>query len=302
MIRFESAGKTYTTLLTRRRVVALEDFSLDVHPGEVVGIAGPNGAGKSTLISLLLGYLRPTSGRVTIGGESPRDYVESRGVGYLTELVNLPPRWKVPALLRRLAVLSGVSNDEVVARVDATMTQLGLEEHRAKQVRQLSKGNLQRVGLAQALLGDFELVVLDEPTHGLDPVWTARFRDVVASLRSPTRVVLIASHNLDELERLADRVAILNRGRLTRVVESHAVTSGEVVMGWRLIFEGQPVVTTELPDATPIEGRPGAWRVAATRPALSSALGRLLGDGAVLVECVPEESRLETAFRAAVAP
>jgi hypothetical protein len=95
-------------------------------------------------------------------------------------------------------------------------------------------------------------------------------------------------------------VAILNRGRLTRVVESHAVSSGDVLMGWRLIFEGQPVVTTQLPDATAIEGRPGAWRVIATRAALSAALGRLLADGAVLVECVPEESRLETAFRAAV--
>lgn len=302
MIQFTSAGKTYTTLLTRRRVVALEEFSLEIRQGEVIGIAGPNGAGKSTLISLLLGYLKPTSGSVSIDGQPPRDYIESRGVGYLTELVNLPPRWMVPTLLRRLAVLSGVRGHEVTARVETIMTRLGLEEHRAKQVRQLSKGNLQRVGLAQALLGEFEIVVLDEPTHGLDPVWTSRFRDVVASLRSPTRVVLIASHNLDELERLADRVAILNKGRLTRVVESHAVASGEAVMSWRLIFEGTPAVSSHLQGALPIGGRPGAWRVAATRPVLSAALGRLLADGAVLVECVPEESRLETAFRAAVAP
>jgi len=300
VIRFDQAGKTYTTPLTRRRVVALEDFSLEIQPGEVIGIAGPNGAGKSTLISLLLGFLKPTAGAVTISGRAPRDYVESSGVGYLTELVNLPPRWKVPTLLRRMAVLSGVPSREVTSRVEAVIDQLGLDEHRAKQVRHLSKGNLQRVGLGQALLGDFEVVVLDEPTHGLDPVWTARFRDVVAALRAPSRVVLIASHNLDELERLADRVAILNKGRLTRVVESHAVATGESVLSWRLIFEGAPSVTTHLVGAAPIEGRPGAWRVAASRQELSTGLGRLLADGAVLVECVPEESRLETAFRAAV--
>lgn len=302
MIRFAQAGKTYTTLLTRRRVVALDDFSLDLHPGEVVGIAGPNGAGKSTLISLMLGFLKPTSGTIVLEGQSPRDYVESHGVGYLTELVNLPPRWKVPMLLRRMAVLAGVPSSQVSSRVEHVMTTLGLEEHAAKQVRQLSKGNLQRVGLAQALLGEHAVVVLDEPTHGLDPVWTAKFRDVVAALRAPGRVVLIASHNLDELERLADRVAILNRGRLTRVVESHAVGASESTVTWRVVFDGDVAVGAAFPGATAIEGRSGAWRVNATRAVLSRGLGALLGDGAVLVECVPESSRLETAFRAAVEP
>ncbi|HRP07913.1 MAG TPA: ABC transporter ATP-binding protein [Gemmatimonadales bacterium] len=302
MISFEGAGKTYTSMITRRRVVALEDFSLQLSPGEVVGIAGPNGAGKSTLISLLLGFLRPTSGSVTLQGRSPRDFIESDGVGYLPELVNLPPRWKVPTLLRRMAVLSGVPASQVSSRVDAVMNSLGLVEHAGKQVRQLSKGNLQRVGLAQALLGEFRVVVLDEPTHGLDPVWTAKFRDVVSGLRSPDRVVLVASHNLDELERIADRVAILNRGRLTRVVDSHVVGASEAEVSWRLVFEGAAPVTRLLPAATPIEGRAGAWRVAANRAQLSSALARLLSEGAVLVECVPESSRLESAFRAAVEP
>lgn len=302
MIRFEAAGKTYTSAIRRRQVVALEDFSLDLSPGEVVGIAGPNGAGKSTLISLLLGFLRPTSGSVTVHGRSPRDFIESSGVGYLPELVNLPPRWKVPTLLRRMAVLSGVPSAQVANRVEQVMSSLGLDEHAAKQVRQLSKGNLQRVGLAQALLGEFSLVVLDEPTHGLDPVWTARFRDVVSGLRSADRVVLVASHNLDELERIADRVAILNKGRLTRVVESHAVGASESAVSWRVVFDGEVSLASVLADATPIDGRPGAWRVLATRGQLSAALGKLLSDGAVLVECVPESSRLESAFRAAVQP
>lgn len=299
MIRFDNAGKTYTTLLTRKRVVALEGFSLDIAPGEVVGIAGPNGAGKSTLISLLMGFLHPTDGSVRLEGMPPRDYVESRGVGYLTELVNLPPHWRTRDTLLRMATLAGVAPRARAARVDEVMADLGLEEHRTKRVKQLSKGNLQRLGLAQALLGDTDLVVLDEPTHGLDPVWTARFRDVVARLRAPQRVILIASHNLDELEQLADRVAILDRGRLQRVV-AHGADASVALVAWRLVFEGDPPVAAHFAEATPVAGRPGTWRVVATRAELSRNLAALLTAGAVLVECTPEQGRLASAFHEAV--
>ena len=300
MIRFEGASKSYVSLVRRRRVDALADFTMVMQPGEVVGIAGPNGAGKSTLISLMLGFLHPTSGRVTVDGHAPRAYVESRGVGYLTELVNLPPRWKVPHTLERMAALSGVPASQRADRVQTMMTRLGLEEHAAKQVRQLSKGNLQRLGLGQALLGDFDIVVLDEPTHGLDPLWTQRFRDVVAELRRPDRLVVIASHNLDELEVLADRVAILNNGRLQRVVEHGSGSTGTATMAWRVTFEGTPDVVAIWPAALEIVGRPGTWRITASRASLSTGLASLLGGGAILVECSPETSRLESEFRAAV--
>jgi ABC-type multidrug transport system ATPase subunit len=300
VIRFESVSKTYTTLVTRRRVDALVDFSMEMRRGEVIGIAGPNGAGKSTLISLLMGFLNPSGGRITIDGAAPRAYVERRGISYLTELVNLPPRWKVTATLTRMAVLSGVAQGEVGALVNATQAELGLDEHAAKTVKQLSKGNLQRLGLAQALLGDFDIVVLDEPTHGLDPLWTQRFRDVVAELRRPDRLMLIASHNLDELERLADRVAILNKGQLQRVVEHGSGAAMAAPVVWRVAFEGTADVTAVLPGATPVDGRPGVWRVSATRTQLSAALITLLTNGHVLIECSPEQSSLEAAFRAAV--
>ena len=300
MIRFESVSKTYTSPLTRRRVEALAGFSMEMQRGEVVGIAGPNGAGKSTLISLLLGFLNPTAGRITVEGVAPRAYVERQGISYLTELVNLPPRWKVTATLRRMAVLSAISPDEIDAVVQTTQSELGLDEHAAKTVKQLSKGNLQRLGLGQALLGDFDIVVLDEPTHGLDPLWTQRFRDVVTRLRRPDRLILIASHNLDELERLADRVAILNRGQLQRVVEHGSSAAMVAPVVWRVAFEGTPDLAAVMPGATPIEGRPGVWRVSATRTQLSAALLVLLTNDNVLIECSPEQSSLETAFRAAV--
>ncbi len=202
-----------------RPVRAVEGFSLSVGRGEVVGLAGPNGAGKSTLINILLGYLSPTAGTAKIGGIAPRDYIEARGVGYLSELVAIPPAWTVHAALVRYSVLAGVAEREIPSRVAEVIAQLGLGEHERKKVRQLSKGTLQRLGLAQALLGDPDVLILDEPAHGLDPTWTLRFRDLVGELRRPSRATLLVSHDLDELERIADRVAIMHRGRLARLVE-----------------------------------------------------------------------------------
>lgn len=299
MIQFEGVAKSYTALISRKRVDALTDFSIEMSRGEVVGIAGPNGAGKSTMISLLMGFLQPNAGQITIDGKPARQWIEGNGVGYLTELVNLPSTWKVPATLQRMAVLSGVPPQEVAPRRTAMMTRLGLDEHAAKSVKQLSKGNLQRVGLGQALIGDFELVVLDEPTHGLDPLWTQRFRDVVTELRRPDRLIIIASHNLDELETLADRVAILDHGRLQRIV-THQTEERSEQLAWRLVLEGMLDVTAVIPGATAVAGREGTWRCLASRRELSQGLGALLAGGAVLVECVPEEGRLESAFRAAV--
>lgn len=218
MIELRDVTRVYHSPLGRP-IRAVEGFSLTVARGEVVGLAGPNGAGKSTLINILLGYLNPTSGSAHIDGRVPREYIEANGVGYLSELVAIPPAWTVRSALARYAVLSGLADGEIPSRVKQLIALLGLAEHERKKVRQLSKGTLQRLGLAQALLGDSDVLVLDEPAHGLDPTWTLRFRDLLGELRRPSRAVLVVSHDLDELERTADRVAIMHRGRLARLVE-----------------------------------------------------------------------------------
>lgn len=218
MIEFRDVSKIYRSPLGRP-IRAVEGFSLSAAAGEVVGLAGPNGAGKSTIINMLLGYLRPTTGSVTIGGRAPREYVEANGVGYLSELVAIPPSWTTRSTLVRYAVLSGIPEAAVGARVGDAIALLGLDEHARKKVRQLSKGTLQRLGLAQALLRDDDVLILDEPAHGLDPTWTLRFRELLRRLRRPGRVIVLASHSLDELERTTDRVAIMHRGQLRRVVQ-----------------------------------------------------------------------------------
>lgn len=302
MIELAGVSKSYRSLLRGRVVHALETVDLVVERGEVMGIAGPNGAGKSTLISILVGFLEPTAGTARIDGQRPRAYVERSGVSYLTELVAISPRWPVEQSLRRLATLSGLSGAGRTSSVARVTELLGLGEHRRKQVRQLSKGNLQRLGLAQALLTENDLVILDEPTHGLDPLYTQRFRDIVHELRRPGRAVIIASHNLDELERLSDRVAILHQGRLQRIVGARADgarASGTV--GYRLVL-GAPhaALAAAFPQAAQVPGRSDEWRVQGELDDLNRALASLLAGGARVAAFYPEQSRLEAEFRQAV--
>ena len=300
VIEFRNVGKIYKSLLGNS-VKAVEEFSLTVVDGEILGIAGPNGAGKTTLIAMMLGYLRPTAGAVEINGLPARQYVERNGIGYLSELIAINPKWRAETALVRFATLAGISRSEIRQRVGYVIDLLGLDEHRDKKVKALSKGNLQRLGLAQALLRDEQILVLDEPTHGLDPVWTQRFRDIVEELRRPDRTILIASHNLDELQRLADRVAIIDRGRLQRVVSTgYENTAPAAGTRYRVtLASGHHLVRAVFPQAEDA-GR-GEYDVTVRSiEDPNAALADLIGRGALVASVVPERSVLEQQFREAV--
>ena len=299
VIEFKNVGKIYKSLLGNS-VKAVEEFSLMVVEGEILGIAGPNGAGKTTLIAMMLGYLRPTTGTIEINGLPARQYVERHGTGYLSELIAINPKWRAEAALVRYAMLAGIPQSEISQRVGYVIDLLGLAEHRDKKVKALSKGNLQRLGLAQALLRDEQILVLDEPTHGLDPVWTQRFRDIVGELRRPDRMILIASHNLDELQRLADRVAIIDRGRLQRVVSTGYEQTAPAATRFRVtLASGYDLIRAAFPDAEDA-GR-GEYDVTVQSiQELNRALADLIGRGALVASVVPERSVLEQQFREAV--
>ncbi|MEX1185011.1 MAG: ABC transporter ATP-binding protein [Gemmatimonadaceae bacterium] len=300
MIEFHNVGKTYRSL-TSRSVRAVDGFSLEIPRGEVFGIAGPNGAGKSTLIGVLLGFLHPSDGRVRVNGMQPRSYIEKHGIGYLSELVTINKRWRADAALTRYAILADIPRERISESVEKVITTLGLGEHRRKSVKALSKGNLQRLGLAQALLRDEELLILDEPTHGLDPVWTQRFRDIVGGLRDPNRTMLIASHNLDELQRLADRVAIIDHGRLQRVVGTSSLDQQSVgALTYRIsLASGAEHFMRVFPEAAAV-GRGEYEVVVSDVVALNRRLGELMLAGGVVAAVVPTRSVLEQQFREAV--
>ena len=299
MIEFNSATKIYKSL-RGRSVTAVADFSLQVAEGEILGIAGPNGAGKSTLISLLLGYSRPTSGSVSIAGMSPRDYVEKNGIGYLSELMTINPTWVAESALVRFATLAGIAPADIESRVESVIEQLGIGEHRKKKIKALSKGNLQRLGLAQALLRDESVMILDEPTHGLDPVWTQRFRGIVEALRRPGRTVIIASHNLDELQRLADRVAIIDHGRLQRLVSTGYDQTAETAGSYRIaVARGAEKMNEIFPTAQSVGG--GEFELPITNiEDLNASLAKAIGAGILVASVVPARSVLEQQFREAI--
>jgi len=193
---------------------ALQRLSFAVERGRVVGLVGPNGSGKTTLYRLILGFVRPREGRVAVGGTDPAAYRRTRGIGYLPEQVSLPGNVRVRELALLIARLAGLRGREVRRAIDCYMDRLALGGWADAVVGTLSHGYRQRVGLLAALLGDPELLLLDEPANGLDPASVGILRSVIRGLKRRGRTVVVSSHNLLELERLCDELLILGHGRL----------------------------------------------------------------------------------------
>jgi ABC-type multidrug transport system ATPase subunit len=217
MIELSEVTKTFAGRWYRggAPVRALDGIDLTVPEGTMLGVVGLNGAGKSTLLRILLGYARPTTGVALIDGLAPRDYVERHGIGYVPERLTIPRQRTVREAIRACAMLGGMGND-AWDRVEAVIDRLGLRPLANRRIGTLSKGNLQRVGIAQAILGDRGLLVLDEPTDGLDPVWIAELREILTGWHSaaPGRTLILASHNLAEIARLTSRVLLLHNGTI----------------------------------------------------------------------------------------
>jgi ABC-type multidrug transport system ATPase subunit len=217
MIDLSDVRKTYRSGWLRRSqpVHALDGVTLRVESGTALGVVGLNGAGKSTLLRVLLGYVRPTSGEALISNAAPRSYVERHGIAYVPERVTIPKGWTVRGALKAFAMLGDLEED-AWHRVDGVIHRLGLDPIADRKVGELSKGNLQRVGVAQAIVGERKLMVLDEPTDGLDPVWIAELREILEEwiTGDAERVLVLASHNLPEVEKVTNRVVLLHNGKI----------------------------------------------------------------------------------------
>ena len=194
---------------------ALDGLTLSVAPGEVYGFLGPNGAGRTTTLKLLMQLVSPTSGRIEILGRPPGDVAVKRRIGFLPENPYFYDYLTAEELLRYFAGLFGYRGADAEARVTRLLDELKLGAERRMALRKFSKGMIQRVGIAQALINDPELIVLDEPMSGLDPIGRKEVRDIILQERERGRTVMFSSHILSDVEMLCDRVAILNRGELT---------------------------------------------------------------------------------------
>ena len=231
-IRLEELTKDYPVGFWRPRPVrALDGVSLDVKPGEVLGYLGPNGAGKTTTLKLLMQLIYPTSGRAEILGRPVGDVETRRRLGFLPELPYFYDNLTAEELLIYFGRLFGLSTSDARRRATTLLDRVGLGEARRRQLRKYSKGMLQRVGIAQALVNDPEVVFLDEPMSGLDPVGRRDTRELIAALRDEGRTVLFSSHILSDAEALCSRVAIMARGRL--VATGRLTDLKFETLGWR---------------------------------------------------------------------
>jgi ABC-2 type transport system ATP-binding protein len=212
-----SLSKVYRNgRLNRNPVTALDDFSVDVEAGQIFSLLGPNGAGKTTFIKILLSLANATSGSATILGEQiPSIKVRSR-IGYLPENHRYPGYLTGEQVLRLFGQLSGVPRGTLEARITPLMQMVGMDQWKRMKVKKYSKGMLQRVGLAQALINEPDVIFLDEPTDGVDPIGRKEIREILRNLKNQGKTIFLNSHLLSEVELVSDRVAIVNKGKLLK--------------------------------------------------------------------------------------
>ncbi len=214
MIEIRGLVKVYRTGFWQREVRALDGLTLSVRRGEIFGFLGPNGAGKTTTIKILLGFVRATAGTVRLLGESPESPSVRHRIGFLPEQAYFYDYLTGLELLDYVGRLHGLPSACRRERAVRLLEEVGIAHAARLPLRKYSKGMLQRLGLAQALINDPELVVLDEPMSGLDPIGRKQVRDLILRLRGEGRTVFFSSHILSDVETLSDRVAIVSRGRV----------------------------------------------------------------------------------------
>jgi len=214
VIRAENLSKVFRDFWHRPKVRAVTDVSFDIRRGEVFGLLGPNGSGKSTTLKMILGLLHPTQGRLTVLGNSPRDVKTKSRLGYLPEESYLYPYLTSDETLDFYGRLFDLRGDERRARMEQLLEMVGLTHARHRIVGEYSKGMARRIGLAQALINDPDLVILDEPTSGMDPIGCRQIKDLILTLAKRGKTVLLSSHLLADVEDVCDRIAILYNGRI----------------------------------------------------------------------------------------
>ena len=239
VVEIENLTKDFAVGFWKKRPIrALNNLCLEVHEGEIFGFLGPNGAGKSTTLKILMNLLHPTSGSARILGEPVHAVGMHRRIGYLPENPYFYDYLTPLELLTYMGKLFGMRQPALSQKVDALLESVGLMDARTQPLRKFSKGMVQRIGLAQAIINDPEVVFLDEPMSGLDPLGRLEVRRIMALLKARGVTVFFSSHILPDVETICDRVAILNKGRLQEVgaledILKAGIDGHEVVLsGW----------------------------------------------------------------------
>ncbi|MGE5711157.1 MAG: ABC transporter ATP-binding protein [Nitrospira sp.] len=280
-------------------VTVLSDVSLSVGQGEIFGFLGHNGAGKTTTMKILLGLLRATSGHVELLGSSVENVAIRARIGYLPESPYFYDYLTAEEFLCFYGKLAGLDRETTRKRIPQLLERVSLTEARQKQLRKFSKGMLQRIGLAQALIHDPELVILDEPMSGLDPIGRKEVRDLILSLRDQGKTVFFSTHIISDVEMICDRVGILAKGRILSLGRIEDLVNEHVAQTVEVVCDG--VVGDDLPDikrlATRILQRGDrCLMILPGQHHLEQVLAVLRLAGGKLVSVIPHKDSLEEIF------
>jgi ABC-2 type transport system ATP-binding protein len=299
VVQTEQLSKAFRVGFWGRKVTAVHQINVDVRRGEVFGFLGPNGAGKTTTIKILMGLIYPTSGLAKIFGHAVGDPQGKSKVGFLPESPYFYDYLTSREFLRFYGHLFSLWGKSLDKRIDELLELVGMTHAKDLQLRKFSKGMLQRVGIAQALINDPELVVLDEPMSGLDPVGRKEVRDLILRLKESGKTVMFSSHILHDAELLCDRVAMIMKGRLVacgpvaELIEQGATQQVEVVVD-HLTPEGlehlRPLSDKVVTQASRI------MVVLKSAQQVNSALEVIRASKATLVSLTPHKSSLEELF------
>jgi ABC-2 type transport system ATP-binding protein len=296
VMRADGLAKTFRLDFFRKRVEAVRDATFEVRKGEVFGFLGPNGSGKTTTLKMLMGLVRPTRGRAEVLGRSAADIEAKRRLGYLPETPYFYEYLSPEEFLDLVGALFDVPAAERRRRRDKLITRVGLDHARGRPLRKFSKGMLQRVGIAQALMGDPELVVLDEPMTGLDPVGRKEIRDLIVELRHEGRTVFYSTHILPDVEMTCDRVAMIFAGKIRSVGPLSQLMAARQLSTEVFLHPG-PGGPPALPDGARKRETPDGLAIDLPEGAdVDAFLRAALDAGAHILAVTPRKESLEDIF------
>ncbi len=307
-IEVESLKKTYRGgFLGRHRVEAVKGVSFQVGRGEIFGLLGPNGAGKTTVVKLLLGIVHKSGGSATVLDRPAGDRVGRRRIGYLPESHRMPRHHSGNSAMAYYGRLSGLGEGEIKARRPGLLAKVGLTEWGKTPIKKYSKGMLQRLGLAQAMLHDPDVLILDEPTDGVDPVGRSEIRNVLRDLKEQGRTIFINSHLLQEIELICDRVVILNKGEVLKESNVSDLTQQEGREVEFTLAGAESTIRAALGEHEILsydEDQSGECVVAvraSAQESLDACIDALRGKGVSIVSVSRRRQTLEEAFMGIVA-
>ena len=297
VLRVRDLKKTYVLGFLRKKVEAVRGVGFEVRPGEIFGLLGPNGAGKTTTIKSILNLVRPTSGSIELFGGSPADPKARARVGYMPENPYVYQYLKPLEFLDLCGRLVGMGRVERRKRSEAMLEQVKLGHAVDRPIGKFSKGMMQRIGLAQALLHDPQLLILDEPMSGLDPIGRKEVRDVLLAQRDAGKTLLFTSHVLSDVEVLCDRVVILRRGLLRAEGTVSELVRAEVERYELELGEADAALEAKLRELGEVVRHPARLLVVMDdRAQVDQALALAIEGGAHVVALRPQQRSLEALF------